>query len=428
MTGKKSARNVLILLVLSGILLLLSFVGVLPKPVRGAKRFQVDVALPDGVKRNDGQQSESEPAHEQTTQSTPSEPSDTSGTEAMETTETTSETVSVEKVELPITDNDPDLLPPGVDALRTWPSALAVPVLHDANLEQYRTRSASAQPLKGVTVILDASRGGEETGAVWGSGEGVLTEKAILLDIATQAEKALTRFGATVVLTRTTDEAYSLFARVAIAADVALIRYREAADQAGYLTSVVDNLRLLMGDVIRINQNSPASGGRGLFGSIGTSPQLRILYDIEAQYSDILLINLSLGSDDDTSRRGSNTYYMSAEYVASTNNGYAVNLNPKDLYPNYTNINSAGRASLAGLLKTNLARMVPSLKPENGLDAGEEKDLALLRLTNYVSATLVPGYLSNDGDRAILASEEGRANIGQAIANAVFQYFIAPAP
>ena len=119
---------------------------------------------------------------------------------------------------------------------------------------------------------------------------------------------------------------------------------------------------------------------------------------------------------------------MSAEYVASTNNGYAVNLNPKDLYPNYTNINSAGRASLAGLLKTNLARMVPSLKPENGLDAGEEKDLALLRLTNYVSATLVPGYLSNDGDRAILASEEGRANIGQAIANAVFQYFIAPAP
>ena len=133
-----------------------------PSPC-GAKRFQVDVALPDGVKRNDGQQSESEPAHEQTTQSTPSEPSDTSGTEAMETTETTSETVSVEKVELPITDNDPDLLPPGVDALRTWPAALAVPVLHDANLEQYRTRSASAQPLKGVTVILDASRGGEET-------------------------------------------------------------------------------------------------------------------------------------------------------------------------------------------------------------------------------------------------------------------------
>jgi hypothetical protein len=217
-----------------------------------------------------------------------------------------------------------------------------------------------------------------------------------------------------------------LFARVAIAADVALIRYREAADEAGYLTSVVDNLRLLMGDVIRINQNSPASGGRGLFGSIGTSPQLRILYDIEAQYSDIVLINLSLGNDSDTSRRGSNVYYMSADFVASTNNGYAVDCDPKDFYPNYTNIDSTGRAALAELLKTNLARMVPSFKPENGLDAGEEKDLALLRLTNYVSASLVPGYLSNDWDRTILGSEQGRAGIGQAIANAVFQYFIAP--
>jgi N-acetylmuramoyl-L-alanine amidase len=337
-----------------------------------------------------------------------------------------SDATVVEKIELPIADNDPDQLPPGVEALRTWPATLSVPKLHEANLDEYKTRAASAQPLKGVTVILDASRGGEETGAVWGSGEGALTEKAILLGIATEAEKALTKFGATVVLTRTTDAFHSLFARVAIAADVALIRYREAADEAGYLTSVVDNLRLLMGDVIRINQNSPASGGRGLFGSIGTSPQLRILYDIEAQYSDIVLINLSLGNDSDTSRRGSNVYYMSADFVASTNNGYAVDCDPKDFYPNYTNIDSTGRAALAELLKTNLARMVPSFKPENGLDAGEEKDLALLRLTNYVSASLVPGYLSNDWDRTILGSEQGRAGIGQAIANAVFQYFIAP--
>jgi N-acetylmuramoyl-L-alanine amidase len=408
----QSTHELYSLLIISGILLLLSFVGVLPNPVCGAKRFQIDSTLPDGVTRPDEQPDESKTDSGQMNQPMPSdEPSDAT---------------VVEKIELPIADNDPDQLPPGVEALRTWPATLSVPKLHEANLDEYKTRAASAQPLKGVTVILDASRGGEETGAVWGSGEGALTEKAILLGIATEAEKALTKFGATVVLTRTTDAFHSLFARVAIAADVALIRYREAADEAGYLTSVVDNLRLLMGDVIRINQNSPASGGRGLFGSIGTSPQLRILYDIEAQYSDIVLINLSLGNDSDTSRRGSNVYYMSADFVASTNNGYAVDCDPKDFYPNYTNIDSTGRAALAELLKTNLARMVPSFKPENGLDAGEEKDLALLRLTNYVSASLVPGYLSNDWDRTILGSEQGRAGIGQAIANAVFQYFIAP--
>ncbi len=423
MTSKKSARYVLVLLIISGLLLVLSFQGVLQKPVRGAKRFQIDSALPDGVNRPDPKPDGSLPDPKQTPPSPPEGSENSPETTAPGDPPNTTE---AEKVELPITDNDPDKLPAGVEALRVWPSTLSIPKLYDAKLDEYASRSAAAQPLQGITVILDASRGGAETGAVWGTGEEVLTEKAVLLSIANEAEKALARYGATVVLTRTTDEEYSLFSRVATAADISLIKYREAADQAGYLTSVVDNLRLLMGDVMRINQNSPASGGRGLFGSIGTPPQLRILYDIEAQYTDILLINLSLGNDSDNARHGSHAYFMSADYVATTNNGYAVDQDPAKFAPNYTNIDSTGRAKLAQLLKTNLSRVVPSLKPENGSQAGEEKDLALLRLTNYVSASLVPGYLSNEGDRAILATEKGRADIGQAIANAVFQYFIAP--
>jgi len=423
LTGKKSARNVFVLLIISSLLLLLSFRGVLPKPVRGAKRFQISTSLPDGVKTPDQPPENSVKTPEGTS---PDTPGSSTGIDSTEEHTDPPVTTAVEKIELPVTDNDPDRLPPVKEALRIWPAELSIPKLYDANLSDYASRSAAAQPLKGVTVIIDASRGGAETGAVWGAGEEALTEKSLLLSIATEAEKALTRFGATVVLTRTTDEEYSLFSRVAAAADISLIRYRDAADQAGYLTSVIDNLRLLMGDVIRINQNSPASGGRGLFGSIGTPPQLRILYDIESQYSDILLINLSLGNDSDTSRHGSHTYYMSADFVADTNNGYAVDQNPMKLPPNYTNIDTKGRASLAQLLKTNLSRMVPSLKPEGGIEAGEEKDLALLRLTNYVSVSFVPGYLSNEGDRAILASDEGRADIGQAVANAVFQYFISP--
>ena len=131
MTAKKSARNVFILLIISGVLLLLSFVDVLPSPVCGAKRFQIDSTLPDGVKRPDEQPDESKPDDVQISQSTPSdEPSDTT---------------VIGKIELPVVDNDPDQLPPGVEALRTWPATLSVPKLHEANLDEYKTRAASAR-------------------------------------------------------------------------------------------------------------------------------------------------------------------------------------------------------------------------------------------------------------------------------------------
>ena len=93
---------------------------------------------------------------------------------------------------------------------------------------------------------------------------------------------------------------------------------------------------------------------------------------------------------------------------------------------NYTNIDSVGRAHLASLLKAALGRLEPWLKPEDQVTAGQEKDMAILRLTNYVSTSFVPGYLSNESDRAILTSPQGRGIIGQAIANAVLQYFVTP--
>ncbi len=103
-------------------------------------------------------------------------------------------------------------------------------------------------------MILDATRG-ERIQALCGDGRRVVTEKRIVLEIALIAEKLAER-GATVVMTRTTDEEFSFFRTVAKAAEVALIRYGEAAELGGYHRDAIDNLRLLMSDIIRINQQS----------------------------------------------------------------------------------------------------------------------------------------------------------------------------
>lgn len=411
MGGKKAARFVLVMVTISLLLLLLSFFDLTHKPIRGAGRFQLSAPLETGS-RDPGK--ETEPTLGQT-EGPPSE--------------SETDLPPEDLLDLPIKGNDPDALEPGGESLRLWPAELSIPVLYRPDLTSYYGQAAASLPLKGITVILDASRGGADTGAVWGSGPEAVMEKTLLLQIAEEAEKALAQMGATVVMTRTTDEEFSLFRTVAKAADLALVRYGEAALLNGYRADQVDQLRLLMSDIIRINQNSPSSGGRGLFGSIGTPPQLRILYDIESQFKDVLFINLALGNDpDDSMRRGCQAYFMSEDFVAQVNNGYAVGQDAQSLPPNYRLIDSAGRARLASLLKSALARMEPWLAPEDGVEEGVERDMAVLRLTNYVSASFVPGYLSNEGDRRILTSEKGRETIGKSLANAVLQYYVTAPP
>lgn len=414
MPRRKGSRFVFVMVLASCLLLLLSAFGVLPRPVRGAKRFQIDPGQVTGpaVSKPEGN-------------GTGQVPGDSQGSEDPDLTEESGAALMA----LPVTGNEAEDLPAGGTSLRVWPETLSIPVLHAPDLESYLGQATSPESLRGITVILDASHGGADTGAVWGSGNNTVMEKTLVLDMAMEAEKALVAYGATVVMTRTTDEEFSLFRNVAKAADIALLRYGDAAVVNGYEREIPDNLRLLMGDIIRINQNSPSSGGRGLFGSIGTPSQLRILYDIESQFTDMVFINLSLAFDiNDPSKQGSQAYYMSSSFVNEVNNGYAAGQDAQALAPNYSNIDSEGRARLASLLKSSLVQMEPQLGPEDHVNAGAEKDMAVLRLTNFVSASLVPGYLSNEADRRIMTSQEGRRAIGQAVANAVLQYYVTGRP
>ena len=68
-----------------------------------------------------------------------------------------------------------------------------------------------------------------------GEGESeVLLEKTLNLEIATKVQEELTRLGAEVRLTRSTDEKHSYFYIMAYTADLLLQRYAADIKQAGY--------------------------------------------------------------------------------------------------------------------------------------------------------------------------------------------------
>ena len=134
MAGKKGSRFVFVMVLLSSFFLLLSAFGVLPNPVRGAKRFQLD---PD-----------------RTTGPAAAQPSESGNPQAPGDSQDETEETEILLMELPLYGNDPDSLPAGGNSLRVWPEELSVPILHEPDLKSYLGQTASPEPLRGITVIL----------------------------------------------------------------------------------------------------------------------------------------------------------------------------------------------------------------------------------------------------------------------------------
>ena len=404
MTAKQAERALAVIMAAAGVLLLLSLFGVLGAPwPHSSDSTETEMKMTGQAENGDLNQN-------QDVTPPPAE---------------TDEEIAALGL-LPLADNDPDSLTPGGTALRSWPADSVVPLIRDVTRTSFVGRDFGPEALSGITVILDAAHGGAD------NGQGVFTalddepvyEKTITLKMAQMLGERLRSLGANVIYTRTDDTELSLFYRVAFAADYALLAYGEEAALAGYDIEPIRHLRPLMSDIMRINQSSADSGGRGLFGNIGTPPDLRIIYDIERQYGDILLISLQTGFSADESIRGAHAVYMSNSYIASVNNGYAAGQPADTLPPNYAGYNSEDRFRLAGLLQAHIVSQIPSLAPEN--EPVREEDMAVLRLSNLNSAVIELGMLSNPEDRAILTDDESLGTMANALTNAVYQYYCLP--
>ncbi|MDD2427826.1 MAG: N-acetylmuramoyl-L-alanine amidase, partial [Eubacteriales bacterium] len=324
MRRRQSARIVFFFVAISLILLILSFAGVLNSPIAGADRFAAereaahDLGAPD---RKDP------PA--ETLESKPLNTTDNTETDPTEESQDPEESEPAVILPLPVSANDAGLLAPSEEGLlRVWPKEYSLPWLHEVDFDYYTSLQEESRPLNGITVILDPSFGGSATGATAITDSGVLAEKDIVLAIAQIAERYLTEMGADVIMTRASDIEHSLFYVAALTADTVLERYKAEAEAADYDAQLIDDLRLQMSDVMRINQNNADSGGRGLFGSVGTPSRLRLIYDIQAQYQDVLFINISLNQDSDPDMSGAEIRLMDQDFVTDVNNSYVGDQDP----------------------------------------------------------------------------------------------------
>lgn len=403
MTKRRAERILAVAIVISAFLLLLSLFGVLESPWPHATSAKTEL---EG----------------QVTTTTKVDGAKTSGTPQQTDDPDANPTAQVTGP-LPITDNDPDALLDNGTLLRLWPETSAVPVLRDVTREAFIGREYGSTALDGITVILDPGHGGTDTGhgSFPAASEQPIYEKDVTLEIATRLAERLRELGATVLLTRTADTELSLFYRVAFAADQVLLQYEQEASLYGYDIDAIRHLRPLMSDVMRINQGTTDSGGRGIFGSIGTEPDLRLIYDIERQYGDVIFISIQTNADQDTTIRGAKSVYMGEAFIQETNNSYVGDADVADLAPNYNAYHTDDRFRLAALLQAHIVNTIPAL--EVAEENIREEDMAVLRLTNLTSAVIEVGYLSNADDVEILTSTQGQTDLTIAMSNAIYQYF-----
>lgn len=415
MKPKKAAQIILWLLLVSASLLILSYFNILDRPF---------TLPPDPEKLILADQNE--PVSEV---SIPADSEPSTGAEvgadqipASTTITQADSTESKTLQKLVFSDNDPDLLTTDGSKLRIWPEKSSVPQVGSSETAVL-ARATEDKPLAGAFIILDPGHGGSDLGVSWQGESEVLLEKTLNLEIAIKVQEALTRLGAEVKLTRSTDEKHSYFYIMAYTADLLLQRYAADIRQAGYNPEPLEPLRLLMQDIIRINSGLQDSGGRGIFGSIGTPPNLKLIYDIQGEYKDTVFISLHLEVSEQADDKGVRVRYMSKEYAHDMNNSYAAGTDALDHAPNYSGYNTARRESLATLLESRLTALDPRLK--SNLKAVFEDDLVVLRLNNVTSAQLTCGFLSHADDRARLTSQEGQNLIARGIAEALLQYFTA---
>lgn len=417
MKPKKAAQIVSWLVMVSAILLLLSYFDVVDKPLAlppdpeqyeqtEAADIKSEGSLPTGAAASHSEQTEDTSAQ----------------TDETESTAETEETAPLKP--LVFTNIDSNLITTDGSRLRIWPEKSSLPSIGLPEV-QLPLQLNPEKPLQGAVVILDPGHGGSDIGESWQgeSEEETLLEKTINLQIAVKIQEELVKQGAEVRMTRASDERHSYFYIMAYTADMMLQRYANDAKQAGYDPEPLESLRLLMQDVIRINSGTVDSGGRGIFNSIGTPANLKLIYDIENHYKDTVFLSVHLDASEKAEDKGVHVRYMSNEYIQSRNNSYAAGTDALSHAPNYNAYDSAQRERFASLLESSLTGQDPGMRSNQ--KAVFEDDLAVLRLNNVTSAQLTCGFLSNAEDRSRLTSTEGQEAIARGVANAMLQYYSA---
>ena len=157
----------------------------------------------------------------------------------------------------------------------------------------------------------------------------------------------------------------------------------------------------------------------------GARPEARLLFDIQAQYPEVLFISLHCNAYADDSRvRGLQIFYQTNEgnFRAVTGAVADGKAKPAETPPLYSLFPDAGRLALATGIRNSILSRLPELK-FSGYSDLLTADFAILRNINLVSVLVEMGYVTSPEDRKLLLSQEGQSKIAEAVAEAVFNYY-----
>ncbi len=305
--------------------------------------------------------------------------------------------------------------------MRRWPASGSVETVRDVDLAVYAGRSRTGKPLEGITVILDAGHGGIDSGCGYPIGirNQDIMEKDVALSVVTAAKKELAELGARVLMIRDDDTFRSIFCRPAMVGRTILQDFTGLAERAGIEAGPIERLLAPLVPIIDANEDTFA----GIMGGSGTPLDLKHVMDIQRQYPDWLFISVHCNASEYyPDARGLQVYYDTSEVVQHDERLEAQAIPSSDWQPSYQYYDDGGRLRIASLLYHSISTKVPALG--NGTPSPlVDQDFAILREQNLVSAMIELGFLTNDSDREVLASADRRADLGEAIADAVYSFY-----
>ena len=280
--------------------------------------------------------------------------------------------------------------------------------------------------LTGYTVILDPGHGGWDRGTSYPYLSDKNEEPIYTLKIANILKPELESRGAKVYVTRTEDEYYSLYYRVA---QVHLI-CMDIAKERGLLTFSAEReaeLRKNLEQVKTVNDNSYDKGGMGLMAGTGVGDDLKELFEMEYKLTDVVFISIHLNADYDDNGNPVAHHGIEVTYVTDDSvNTYESN--PKNrtagapVRGEYHGRQNEHNLLFCQCLYDGIVKDNPTLK-SNMEKPVYTANWAVTRKQGLVGTLLEFGFVSDENDRAILSSDEALQKVCASVADSLEEYF-----
>lgn len=369
--------------------------------------------------------------------------------------------------ELPLAANDTAAAKKNDRGILSWPHTSMVTDYHKADLSLYKGRSRNEKALEGISIFLDVGesevedvqpspgKAGEalqkkrENAAATDPVTGFplspystqaeekksdetdesmekgrkpdIPKSQILPAFSEQLQSKLEALGAKVITTRSrTEQKGDLSQAAVLASDISQHFVQELQEQKFRCTDLENLIPTLMSAVNHPQEASVSA----VFSANGASPELRLLLDVERQYTDVLFLSLRL-SESKGKENGLRALYFGDSLAASSGAAELSQERPGD-QPAYLAYGSSSRRRLAEFIERNARSLVPEISYKGNRQAVSEEALPAGRFSNVTAVQVALGFSSSENDMKTLVRNEVRESLADAIAGACFQFYCEP--